>query len=125
MPDRPTTCCSATAARIWKRCSSTSRATGAPPGRRPLRDRAGQRNARDAVLLRPGRRHVPAALLRAEGLLAAPHRDGLLADHADDHLGFLLDLPLPEQLLAGRRVRRADRGGDAVGRAVPRPARLL
>src|SRR5262249_54555263 len=59
------------------------------------------------------------------GLLAAADRDGLLADHADDHLGFLLDLPLSQQLLARRCLRRADRRGDAVGRAVPRPARLL
>src|SRR5215469_14640573 len=56
-------------------------------------------------------------------LVAAYPRASLLADLADADLGLHESVPLCQQQLCVPRLRCAARGGDAVGCAVPRPAR--
>src|SRR4029079_10696091 len=121
-----------TAAPIWKRSSSTWRATPAYGRRRNERAGADAIPSRGAGHPLPPRvfvgarlRHGAALLVPAALVVAARARSHLLADRADVHVGLLADVCRP----TGRRrcACRSDfpRRGDAVGHAVPRPARVL
>src|ERR1700691_5311102 len=76
--------------------------------------------------LAASRRSDDTALLVPVAFLLAPvGRAGLLANDADDHVGFHPILRDAERELLRSRGRNADRCGAAVGHSISRPARFL
>src|SRR5918912_752095 len=67
----------------------------------------------------------PALLVPAPLLLATAARTRLLAHHADAGLGLPPALPRPQHFIPRPHFRDPHRRRPALGRAVPRPARLL
>ena len=118
-PARP-----ATAARRWKRCSSTSRAAAAKPRARPRNERATPPALVDARAA-PRRRDGAALSLSAALVLDAAARADLLAGGAAVRLGLPAALHHAECRLLRPRRRHVHRRGADVGHPVPRPARLL
>src|SRR6185312_1332430 len=114
----PNGCSRATGGRIWKRCSSTSRA--AAFARRPRND-----HARYLVLLLPRRRDGAALLVSFALVLAAAARPDLLADGADADVGVPADVCRAERGLLRARRRRIHWLRPLVGHPVPRPARIF
>src|SRR3954470_17677706 len=110
-------CCNATGAKRWKKCFWMWRADASA---RPRDERR-----RGDVFAAPRRRDGAALLVSVALVLRAADRADLLADRADADVGLSADLPRrADQPLCARR-RRVDRRRDAVGRPVPRAARLL
>src|SRR5439155_27380024 len=67
--------------------------------------------------------HAAALSLHPQKLVAAHPGAAVLADPADADLGVHEPVPAWQQLLYRAGLRRAARRGDAVGPAVPQPAR--
>ena len=114
-------CSTATDARRWRRCSSTSRADAANIAR-PRNDRQRQR---PRFFRQSRRRHGAALLVSAALVLAARARPDLLADGADADVGLPAALRDAERRVVRARDRRVHRRGAAVGYSVPRPARIF
>src|SRR6516165_1684204 len=101
----------------WRRCFCTSRA---------VREQSwSRRRERSQAFGCPGLGDAAALSLPAAQLVAAHRRADVLADTADADLGLYEPVSLLQQQLRLSRFRRAAGCGHAVGRLVPRPARLV
>src|SRR5204863_7038398 len=115
------------AAPTSKRCSCTSPAP-APSWRRRNNGALTPRDppyGRDAFFAGPDLGDAAALSLHPAQLLAAHLGALVLSDPADADLGVHEPVPLSKQQLRRARLRRAARGGNAVGPVVPLAARAV